>query len=107
MLRTPEYDDDSTVFASPTLKEFTCSRIINGKNYSGPSVIGTMLRVETPILTEQGILQFTVRAWPNKTYFADIELLQEPIGNQAFRVVNSDSSMLNIHYPEQGIIGAP
>jgi len=101
------YDDDSTAFASSSLMKFTCFRIINGKKYEGPSVIGTMLEVEAPSSKEQVTPHFRVRSSAFKTYFVDIELLPQPNGNQAFRVVNSDSSMLDIHYLEQGITGAP
>jgi len=101
------YDEDSTAFASPTLKEFSCFRVINGAKYKGPSVIGSMLEIEAPITSDQGTVQFRVRAKPYKTYFADIELLSQPVGDQAFKVLNSESSMLNIRYPEQGITGAP
>ncbi len=101
------YDEDSTVFASPTLTEFTCWYDHQGKRYDGPSITGTLLEVVEPRTTTEGSFRFTVRSKTFKTYSVQVELTNPPEGDRAFLVLDSDSSMLNVHYPPQGIAGAP
>ena len=102
-----DYDEDSTVFASPTLTEFTCWYDHEGTRYDGPSITGTLLEVADPHATTEGTFRFTVRSKTFKTYSVQVELTKPPEGDRAFRVLDHDSSMLNVRYPQQGIAGAP
>lgn len=102
-----EYNESSTSFASPTLTEFTCWYEVNGKVVHGPRITGTLLSVEDPGFTEEGVFCFTVRSKTFRDYHVQIEFDSELGEDHAFHVVNAATSGLSIHFPNEGLIGSP
>lgn len=101
------FDDDATALASPNLNEVRFWFDNGFKKLPGPSLWGDALFVGRPYHTNDGRLEFVVQSAVYRDRFVHISLIAPPQGDVAFHVADVDTRHLKVHYPQQGLQGAP